>query len=121
MFNSLDVISFLLLTICKNILDYKEAFNSIYTDEGVAFSLNTNQCNCTSSTFRDPYYKHIIKDLRIIENNKLRKILRKGPNYREQQSINFPKAFSEKKTRQLNKFDIKLLQSWKEKVLAKVN
>ena len=82
---------------CKNILDYKEAFNSIYTGEGVAFSLNTNQCNCTSSTFRDPYYKHIIKDLRIIENNKPRRILRKSPNYREQQSINFPKAFSEKK------------------------
>ena len=47
----------------------------------LAFSINIDQCDCTSSTFCDPHHKHIIAgDLRIMRNRKLRKLLTKGPN-----------------------------------------
>ena len=41
-----------------------------------------------------PSHKHIrTGDLRITENKTFRKLLTKGPNYRETKSINFSKAF----------------------------
>ena len=37
-----------------------------------------------------PHHKHIVTgDLRIIENSKIRKLLTKGPNYREPCTLNF--------------------------------
>ena len=37
-------------------------------------------CECEHSSFSDKHHKHIVTgDLRIIENNHLRKILSKGP------------------------------------------
>ena len=42
------------------------------------------------------HIKHIITgDLKIIENEKLRKLLTKGPNYRESRNINYSKAYFE--------------------------
>ena len=42
------------------------------------------------------HIKHIIiGDLKIIENEKLRKLLTKGPNYRESRNINYSKAYFE--------------------------
>ena len=73
---------------------YKETINSIYNNEKVAFGFKTDQHDCTSSIFRDLHFKIIVKgDLRIFKNNKLRKILTKGPNYGKPQSLNFSKAF----------------------------
>ena len=44
----------------------------------------------------DPHHEHIITgDLRVVENDKLRQLLGKGPNYREAQTINFTKCKEE--------------------------
>ena len=83
-------------TIRNKILNYKEAVNSIYGDEDVSFCLNSDQCDYADSSFCDPRHKHIItKDIRIIKNKILRKLLTKGPNYRQLQTINLSKALIE--------------------------
>lgn len=42
-------------------------------------------CNCKDSVFTDPYHGHILSgDLRMKNRGKLRKLLPKGPKYREQ-------------------------------------
>ena len=52
--------------------------------------MNNLSCNCTTSPFLDPNHGHIvIGDIRIVQNNKLGKLLCKGPKYRELVSINF--------------------------------
>ena len=68
-----------------NILNYKEAVNTIYTDEGVSFSHNTDhQCDCTSSALCGPHHKDII-GREYQRHNKMNK----------DNSINFSDAFSE--------------------------
>ena len=65
-------------------LNYKEDANSIYLDEDVSFCLNTEKYDCVNSSLCDPHRKHIIKgDFQITKNNKSRKLLTMGPNYRE--------------------------------------
>ena len=79
-------------TVRNKILNYKETVNSIFADEEVSFSLDTDPCECANSSFKDPHHQRIISgDLRIIENSKLRRLLTKGPNYREPRSLNFSK------------------------------
>ena len=46
-------------TIRSKIVNYKEAINSIYVDENVSFSLNTDQCGCVDSVIA-------IKSLQVI-------------------------------------------------------
>ena len=76
-------------------MNYKEAVNSICGDEDV-FCLNADQCDCADYSFCDLHQKHVIAgDLRIIKDNKLRKLLTKGPNYRELRTINFSKVLIE--------------------------
>ena len=83
-------------TIRNKILNYKETVESIYVDEDVSFTLNSESCNCSESSFCDPHHNHVITgDLRIIENQKLRKLLAKGPNYREPRTLNFNKVKNE--------------------------
>ena len=54
---------------------------------------NILPCNCNSSIYADPYHKHIVSgDLRLISNNKLRKLFTKGPKYREPVSIDLQEA-----------------------------
>ena len=49
-------------------------------DEEDAFSLNTETCERGHSQFCDPHHKHIItRDLRIIDNFVLNKLITKGP------------------------------------------
>ena len=82
-------------TIRNKILNYKDTVESIYIDEDVSFITNTGDCQCSDSEFCDPHHKHIVTgDLRIVENTKLRKLLSKGPNYREPCTINFNKCIS---------------------------
>ena len=55
----------------------------------------TDQCDYADSPFRNDHHKHIItKDLRIIKNKKLGKLL-KGPNYQEPQTIKISNALIE--------------------------
>ena len=79
----------------SKILNYKETVSSlnILVDEEVSFVENLPSCECTSSEFCDPHHKHIISgDLRIITNQKLRKLISKGPNYREPNMLNYHKC-----------------------------
>ena len=71
-------------TIRNKILNYKDTFNSIYVEDKFSFILNTDPRECEHSPFIDPHHKYIITDdLKISGNSKLRKLLTKGPNYRE--------------------------------------
>ena len=47
-------------------------------------------CNCGTSSFSNSHHGHIISgDLRLITNNKLRKLFTKGPKYRERKMIDW--------------------------------
>ena len=60
---------------------------------------NLPTCDCSSSTFKDPVHNHIVTgDLRIINNNKLRKLLSKGPNFRENKFINYDRCLTSVET-----------------------
>ena len=46
-------------------------------------------CNCSNSEYLNHHHGHVITwNLQIIENEKLRKIISKGPNHRESRTIN---------------------------------
>ena len=50
-------------------------------------------CACNNSEFKDNNHGHIVTgDLRIVKDVKLRKLLSKGPDFREHRSINFNKC-----------------------------
>ena len=50
-------------------------------------------CNCEDSPYKDSEHGHIVTgDLRIVRNNKRRKLITKGPKYREPSSISWNKA-----------------------------
>ena len=76
----------------NKIFNYKETVASICIQDPP--SLTT--CACSQSEFKDPTHGHIVSgDLRIVEDVKLRKLLSKGPNYREPRTINYNKCKSE--------------------------
>ena len=61
--------------------------------------MNNLPCNCTTSQFTDANHGHILSgDICIVQNNKLRKLLCKGPKYREPVSINFSNCKTKIKT-----------------------
>ena len=82
-------------TVRNKIFNYKQTVEDIRVDEEVSFTLNTDLCKCKESKFCDPHHKHVVTgDLRIVENQKLRKLLAKGPNYREPVTGNFKHAIT---------------------------
>ena len=79
----------------SKILNYKDTVSSlkIVVDDDISFVENLPSCDCENSGFCDPHHKHIVSgDLRIITNQKLRKLLSKGPNYREPKTLNYHKC-----------------------------
>ena len=63
---------------------------AVVVDDEVSFVRNLPSCKCEHSEFCDPHHKHIITgDLRVVSNPKLRKLLTKGPNYREPKMLNY--------------------------------
>ena len=118
-------------TIRNKILNYKDTVNSIFVDDEVSFNLNTDPCCCGQSSYCDPDHKHIVTgDLRIVENRKLRKLLTKGPNYREPRTTNLNKAKKEiitaltqciERLANKTKNNIATFQSWKECIIAKID
>ena len=79
----------------NKILNYRETVSSlkIVVDDDVSFVENLPSCECKNSEFCDPHHKHIVTgDLRIITNQKLRKLFSKGPNYRECKTLNYKKC-----------------------------
>ena len=117
----------------SKILNYKDAINSIRVDidEDISIVHNLPSCHCSSSSFCDPHHKHIVTgDLRIIENDKLRWLFSKGPNYREAKPLNLKKCKDSIKTSldetilklsENYKLDFALLTNWKNNILHKID
>ena len=88
-----SVIFKLLPPIRSKILNYTETVNSIDVSDNNTYGTGIHSCTCTDSPYCDPQHGHIITgNLQIIQNNKLRKLLTKGPNYREAKAINWDKS-----------------------------
>ena len=90
-------------TIRSKIFNHKEFIKTLDTKD-ILKNMNKLPCNCTTSPFTDANHGHIVSgDIRIVQNNKLRKLLCKSPKYREPVSINFSKCKTEIKN-SLTKF-----------------
>ena len=119
-------------TIRNKIFNYKTTVQDIKTTDLETFGTGILTCDCNKSTFCNTDHGHVLTgDLRIIENVRLRKLISKGPNYREPRSINWRKC-REKIEEGLETCAMKLLQfkkglqedaltSWKAKVMEKVD
>ena len=82
----------------NKILNYRETVSSldIVVDDEVSFVRNLPTCECRSSEFTDPFHQHFVTgDLRVITNQKIRKLFSKGPNYREPKTLNYEKCNKE--------------------------
>ena len=66
-------------TIRSKVLNFKKKYNEANINS------ETLKCNCASSRYTDPTHKHVITgELSIISNEKLRNVLMKSLNYRDQ-------------------------------------
>ena len=80
-------------TVRNKIFNYKETVSSINTDDLETHGTGITSCDCHESEFIDGQHGHVVTgDLRIIQNDKLRKLISKGPNYREPKTINWKKC-----------------------------
>ena len=81
----------------NKILNYQDNVNSIYVENEISCTLNTDHFESDHSPFIDHlHHKHITTgDFRIVGNSRPWKLLAKGPNYREPTSANFNEAFAE--------------------------
>ena len=80
-------------TIRSKIFNYRETVNDIDINDHLTYGTKLPSCDCHDSPFVDSDHGHIMTgDLRIIENQHLRKLISKGPNYREPRSINWKKC-----------------------------
>ena len=74
-------------TFAAKILNFNVTVRNIDIDD---FIKSPQSCGCTSSPFRYAPHDHVITgDFGIIPNEDLKRLLLKGPNYREQTSINW--------------------------------
>ena len=114
-------------TIRNKIFNYKETVESINTDDLDTFGTNLPSCQCQDSPFVDPDHGHIMTgDLSFVKNKHLRKLISKGPNYREPRNINWNKcrevisggldAFVDKTSNRIN-VDNSDFSLWKSEVL----
>ena len=81
----------------NKILNYKHTVKDldIRKEDDKFLVENLPKCECSQSLFKDPVHNHVLTgDLRIIKNSKLRKLLSKGPNYRENKFLNYRKYLS---------------------------
>lgn len=82
----------LLDPIRSKMFNYKKTVQELDVDAFLSDS-SILPCSCANSSFKDEHHGHIITgDLRIVENNKLRKLLVKGPKFRESEGICWNKA-----------------------------
>ena len=82
-------------SICSKIFNFNKFIKALDLDTFLQDE-TILPCNCEGSIFTDSHHKHIITgDLRLVTNNKLRKLLVKGPKYREPVTIDFDKAKEE--------------------------
>ena len=80
------------IPISSKIFNFNKFVDSLDLDEFLS-NPNSLPCECNNSPFADKHHKHIVTgDLRLISNSTLRKLLSKGPKYRESKPINLDKA-----------------------------
>ena len=73
--------------ISRSVFNYYQTLRNINLDD---YHNASSSCDCESSTFRYEPHGHVITgDLRIVRNRKLRRLLEKGPKYREQNVIDW--------------------------------
>jgi len=117
-------------TIRNKLFNYKDTVNNINIDDQLTYGTNLINCECHKSSFVNKDHGHIVTgDLRIIENKHLRKLISKGPNYREPKNINWNKCkevvengletYSDTLS---SKFDLETddITPWKSEVLQKL-
>jgi len=116
-------------SIRNKVLNYKDVVSSINLNivDNKYVVDNMPQCHCHLSNFCDDHHGHIVTgDLRVIENNKLRKLLTKGPNFREPTFLNFSKCLQAVHTgvtefvdNTITKFNLKKgsLDNWKNELM----
>ena len=117
-------------TIRSKIFNHKVFIKTLDTKD-ILDNLINLPYNCITSPFTDPTHWHIVSgDKRIVQNNKSRKLLCKGPKYREAVSINFSNCKTEIKN-SLTNFSsgwcnrkgvpVKCFTQWINLVMEKVN
>ena len=112
-------------SIRNNIFNYKETVQAIVIDEDASVVLP--DCDCQFSEFCDNDLGHIVTGkLDIVKNSRLRKLLSKGPNFREPRFYNLKKCVNIIQSsldvfilsmKDKRKIDISSLQLWKDKIL----
>ena len=76
----------------SNIFNFKSFVSSINVEELIS-NPELLPCHCSNSPYVDKDHGHILTgNLQLVKCNKLRKILTKGPKYREPKPVNFEKA-----------------------------
>ena len=74
-------------TISRSVFNYNQTLHNVNIDD---YSNASSSCDCASSTFCYEPHGHVITgDLRIVKNRKLRRLLEKGPKYREQNTVDW--------------------------------
>ena len=69
----------LIKTVRSKIFNHKEFIKTLDAKD-ILENMNNLPCNCITSPFTDANHGHIVsRDMRIVQNNKLRKLLCKGP------------------------------------------
>ena len=78
-------------TIRSKILNYKETASSIDKNYDILYGTGIAECDCQQhKDFADENHDHVLTgDLRIMANSKLRKLVSKGPNFREAMPVNW--------------------------------
>ena len=73
--------------ISRSVFNYNQTHRNINLDD---YRHASSSCDCESSTFRYAPNGHVITgDLRIVRNRTLKRLLEKGPKYREQNIIDW--------------------------------
>ena len=93
----ISIVYTLTKTIRSKMLNHKKFIKALNT-KNILDNVNNLPCICTTPPFTDPNHGHIVTGgILIFQNNKLRKLLCKDPNYREPVSINFSNYKTETK------------------------
>ena len=78
----------------NKIFNYRQTVNDFDGNDMQTYGTGIKECSCSDSPFKDSHHQHILTgDLRIVDNNKLRKLFMKGPNFREPKPINFNNCY----------------------------
>ena len=97
--NNIAMVRYLFDTVRNKIVNYKKTVNSVFIYKEVFFNLNTKFFECEHSQFCDLQYENMITgELRVIENPKLKKLMTKGPSYRELFTFSFSKTIDNVKS-----------------------